>query len=75
MIITLGSKPTSTDTLRKLGFALIDLATSVDRYEFQAAQSRAKPGDERERAQADKAASRAIGSMRKARKMIADATA
>lgn len=75
MIITLGSKPTSTDTLRKLGFALIDLATSVDRYHLQLAQSQAKPDDERERAQADKAGSRALGAMRKARKLISEATA
>ena len=74
MIITLGSKPISTDKLRALGFALIDLATSVDRYHLQASQARAAPDDPKEREQADKAASRAIGAMRKARRLIDEAT-
>ena len=74
MIIKLGSKPVTTDQLRDVGFALIALATNVDRYHLQSAQAAAAPGDEVERNQADRAASRVIGSMRKARKMIADAT-
>lgn len=74
MIITLGSKPISTDKLRALGFALIDLATSVDRYHLQEAQAKSAPCDAKEREQADKAASRAIGAMRKARKLISEAT-
>jgi hypothetical protein len=73
MNITLGNKPISTDKLRTLGFALIDLATSVDRYHLQAAQAVAKPSD-KEQQEADRAASRAIGAMRKARRLIDEAT-
>ena len=73
MIITLGSKPISTDKLRGLGFALINLATSVDRANLQAAQARETPTD-KEQGEADRAASRAIGAMRKARRLIDEAT-
>ena len=73
MIITIGSKPISTDKLRSLGFALIDLDTSVDRYHLQEAQARANPND-KETGEADRAASRAIGAMRKARRLIDEAT-
>jgi hypothetical protein len=75
MIITLGSKPITTDKLRALGFAIVDLATSADRYELQTAQSRANPDSEKERDQADRACSRAIQSMRRVRRLIAAATA
>lgn len=70
MIISIGSKPISTDGLRKLGFALINLATSVDRYELQVSQARAKPDDEAEREQADKAATRVFAAQRKVRRLL-----
>jgi hypothetical protein len=53
-----------------MGFALIDAATSLDRYQIQLAQSRADPTNVKEREQADKAASRAIAAGRKVRKLI-----
>jgi len=73
MNITLGSKPITSDGLRKLGFALVDLATSVDRYQLQASQARITP-TEKEIGEADRAASRALSAMRKARKLIEKAT-
>jgi hypothetical protein len=73
MIISIGSKPITSDGLRKLGFALVDLATSVDRYQLQASQARITP-TEKEIGEADRAASRALSAMRKARKLIEKAT-
>lgn len=73
--VKIGSKPISTDKLRTLGFALIDLATAVDRHAIQLAQAQAKPDNDKEREQADMAMSRCIGAMRRARRLIAEATA
>ena len=75
MIIKLGGKPISTDKARSLGFALIDVASSVDRYHTQASQARAHPEIAREVGQAARAAARAIESMAKLRALIADVTA
>ena len=74
MNVNIGGKPITTDKLRTLGFALIDLATAVDRHAIQLAQAQAKPDNEKEREQADMAMSRCIGAMRRARRLIADAT-
>jgi hypothetical protein len=73
MNITLGNKPISTDQLRTLSWALIDLATSVDRYHLQATQARIT-NTEKEVGEAERAASRALGAMRKARRLIDEAT-
>lgn len=75
MNVSIGGKPITTDKLRTLGFSLIDLATAVDRHAIQLGQSQAKPDDDKEREQADMAASRCIGAMRRARRLIAEATA
>jgi hypothetical protein len=74
MIISIGSKPITPDGLRKLGFALVDLATSVDRYHLQLSQAQAEPGNETERNQADKAATRVFASQRKVRRLLEAAT-
>ena len=74
MNVSIGGKPITTDKLRTLGFSLIDLATAVDRHAIQLAQAQAKPDNEKERKQADMAMSRCIGAMRRARRLIADAT-
>ena len=68
--IGIGSRVLTSTEIRSMGFALIDAATSLDRYQIQLAQSRADPGNVKEREQADKAASRAIAAGRKVRKLI-----
>ena len=68
--IGIGKRVLTATEIRSIGFALIDAATALDRYQIQLAQSRADPTSEKERAQADKAASRAIAAGRKVRKMI-----
>ena len=68
--IGIGKRILTSTEIRSMGFALIDAATSLDRYQIQLTQSRADPSNEKERAQADKAASRALTAGRKVRKLI-----
>jgi len=58
--IGIGGKVLSPDELRAIGWTLIDAGNAQDRYQLQLKQAQAKPGDARERAQADRAASVAI---------------
>lgn len=70
--IGIGGKVLSPDELRAIGWTLIDAGNAQDRYAMQLKQSQAKPGDARERAQADRAASVAIRHAAKLRAMLGD---
>ena len=68
--IGIGGNILTPDQLRAIGWTLIDSANAQDRYAVQLAQSQAKPGDARERAQADRAASVAIRHASKLREIL-----
>lgn len=68
--IGIGKRILSSDEIRAMGWSLINAATRLDRYHIQLAQSRANPDSEKERAEADKAASRALAAGRKVRKLV-----
>jgi hypothetical protein len=70
--ILLGGKLVTTERLRQIGFMLVDLAGKVDRYHVQLEQSKAAPGDMKERAEADRAATRAMEGMQIARRVMAE---
>jgi len=68
--IGIGGNILTPDQLRAIGWTLIDAGNAQDRYAVQLAQSQAKPGDARERAQADRAASVAIRHAAKLREIL-----
>lgn len=68
--IGIGKRVLSPTEIRSMGFSLINAATALDRYQLQLAQSQADPTSEKQRAEADKAASRALAAGRKVRKLI-----
>jgi hypothetical protein len=68
--IGIGKRTLSSDEIWSMGWRLINAATQLDRYQIQLAQSRADPTSEKERNEADKAASRALAAGRKVRKLI-----
>lgn len=68
--IKYGSRSLSSDELHAMGWALIDAGKTQDRYAIQLAQSQADPTNEREREQADKAASAALRAARKVSRIL-----
>lgn len=68
--IGIGGKVLTPDELRAIGWTLIDAGNAQDRYAVQLAQAHAKPGDAKERAQADRAASVAIRHASKLREIL-----
>lgn len=68
--IGIGGKILSPDELRAIGWTLIDAGNAQDRYQLQLKQAQDKPGDARERAQADLAASVAIRHASKLREIL-----
>lgn len=75
MKIRLNGKPVSTNTVRAVGVAVVDLAASVDRYNVQAAQALAHPTIKREADQAAAAKARATSALHRLQDLIAEATA
>ena len=64
----------TSDELRDMGWALIDAATTQDRHAIQLAQSKADPTNEKEREQADRAASAVLRAGRKVIRLIESLT-
>jgi hypothetical protein len=68
--IKYAGKTLTSDQLHKIGWAIIDAGKTQDRYAIQLAQSKADPTNEKERDQADRAASNALRAARKVSRIL-----